>query len=72
MKEIKIKKYKGSLILKLAIVASLIFVVVTLVHKWQWMQTFGRWGLVLCGAYIIYVAQITLVAGHSSNIFSFE
>lgn len=50
----------------------LIFVVVTLVHKWQWMQTFGRWGLVLCGAYIIYVAQITLVAGHSSNIFSFE
>lgn len=33
MKELKTKKYKGSLILKLAIMASLVFVAVTLINQ---------------------------------------
>ncbi|MEG2760420.1 MAG: acyltransferase [Mucinivorans sp.] len=50
----------------------LIFVVVALVDKRRWMQSVERWLWVLGGACVVYVAQITLVAGHSSNLFSFQ
>ncbi|MEG2479744.1 MAG: acyltransferase [Mucinivorans sp.] len=50
----------------------LIFIVVVFVDKCRLMQNVLWWLSVFCGACALYVVQITLVAGHSSNLFSFE
>lgn len=50
----------------------LIFIAVAIFEKLAWMKSMLSWSMVLGGAYLIYISQITVVAGHSSNFFSFE